>query len=147
VRILGGLLADSLYEGGQNTSILALFVMLTGALLLSTTSVFQLAVPATLLLAAGMGICNAAVFKIVTQVVPHAVGGAAGWVGGLGAFGGFVIPPIMAFAVSDLGQPGYSIGFIVFVVLALVSLGLTWTIKYSVAPTRSTAPANPAAAR
>lgn len=134
VRIFGGLLADSLQEGGQNTSILALFVMLSGGLLLATTSVFELAVPGVLLLAVGMGICNAAVFKIVPQVVPHAIGGAAGWVGGIGALGGFVIPLAMAFAVKDLGQPGYSIGFIVFVFLALASLGLTWTIKYAATP-------------
>jgi NNP family nitrate/nitrite transporter-like MFS transporter len=134
VRIFGGLLADSLYEGGQNTSILALFVMLTGGLVMATTTMFEMAVPGVLLLAVGMGICNAAVFKIVPQVVPQAVGGAAGWVGGLGAFGGFVIPPAMAFAVSDLGQPGYSIGFIVFVFLALLSLTLTWIIKYGSAP-------------
>jgi NNP family nitrate/nitrite transporter-like MFS transporter len=140
VRIFGGVLADSLYEGGQNTSILALFVMLTGALVMATTTMFEMAVPGVLLLAVGMGICNAAVFKIVPQVVPQAVGGAAGWVGGLGAFGGFVIPPAMAFAVSDLGQPGYSIGFVVFVLLALLSLSLTWVIKYGSAPAATTRP-------
>jgi NNP family nitrate/nitrite transporter-like MFS transporter len=134
VRVFGGLLADSLYEGGQNTSILALFVMLTGALLMTTTSAFEMAIPGVLLLAIGMGICNAAVFKIVPQVVPHAIGGAAGWVGGLGAFGGFVIPPAMAFAVGDLGQPGYSVGFVVFVFLSLASLSLIWVVKYAAAP-------------
>jgi NNP family nitrate/nitrite transporter-like MFS transporter len=131
MRIIGGVLADSLHEGGQNAGILSLLVMLTGALVMSTALTFELAVPAVLLLAIGMGICNAAVFKIVPQVVPQAVGGAAGWVGGLGAFGGFAIPPMMAFAVRDLGQPGYSIGFIVFVFLALVSLALTWIVKYA----------------
>ena len=59
-----------------------------------------------------------------------AVGGAAGWVGGLGAFGGFTIPLVMSFAVSDLGQRGYAIGFIVFVVLALMSMSVMWVIKY-----------------
>jgi NNP family nitrate/nitrite transporter-like MFS transporter len=140
MRIVGGVLADSLYEGGQNAGILSLLVMLTGALVMATALRFELAVPGVLLLAIGMGICNAAVFKIVPQVVPQAVGGAAGWVGGLGAFGGFAIPPMMAFAVRDLGQPGYSIGFIVFVFLALVSLALTWVVKYARAgaPTRET---------
>jgi MFS transporter, NNP family, nitrate/nitrite transporter len=143
MRIVGGVLADSLYEGGQNGSILSLLVMLTGALVMSTALTFELAIPGVLLLAIGMGICNAAVFKIVPQVVPQAVGGAAGWVGGLGAFGGFAIPPMMAFAVRDLGTPGYSIGFIVFVFLALLSLALTWIVKYArtseppVAATRS----------
>ena len=131
MRIIGGVLADSLHEGGQNAGILSLLVMLTGALVMSTALTFELAVPAVLLLAIGMGICNAAVFKIVPEVVPQAVGGAAGWVGGLGAFGGFVIPPTLAFAVKDLGRPGYAIGFIVFVVLALLSLALTWIVKYA----------------
>jgi NNP family nitrate/nitrite transporter-like MFS transporter len=131
MRIAGGVLADSLHEGGQNGGILSLLVMLTGALVMSSAMTFELAVPGVLLLAIGMGICNAAVFKIVPQVVPQAVGGAAGWIGGLGAFGGFVIPPMMAFAVRDLGQPGYSTGFIVFVFLALVSLTLTWIVKYA----------------
>ena len=131
MRIVGGVLADSLYEGGQNGSILALLVMLTGALLMSSALTFELAVPGVLLLAIGMGICNAAVFKIVPQIVPQAVGGAVGWVGGLGAFGGFAIPPMMAFAVRDLGRSGYSTGFIVFVFLALLSLALTWILKYA----------------
>jgi NNP family nitrate/nitrite transporter-like MFS transporter len=78
-----------------------------------------------------MGVCNAAIFKIVPQAVPGAVGGASGWVGGLGAFGGFVLPPILAFAVRDLGKQGYAIGFIVFVFLTLVSLTTAWVLKYS----------------
>ena len=108
--------------------------MLSGAIVMTTALSFELAIPGVLLLAIGMGIANAAVFKIVPQVVPQAVGGAAGWVGGLGAFGGFVIPPMMAFAVKDLGRPGYAIGFIIFVVLALLSLALTWIVKYARAP-------------
>jgi MFS transporter, NNP family, nitrate/nitrite transporter len=131
MRIVGGVLADSLYEGGQNGCILSLLIMLTGAIVMTTAMSFELAIPAVLLLAIGMGIANAAVFKIVPQVVPQAVGGAAGWVGGLGAFGGFAIPPMMAFAVRDLGRPGYATGFIVFVFLALLSLALTWIVKYA----------------
>jgi NNP family nitrate/nitrite transporter-like MFS transporter len=131
MRVLGGVLADSLYDGGKNGSILSLLIMLTGATIMTTALSFELAIPGVLLLAIGMGIANAAVFKIVPQVVPQAVGGAAGWVGGIGAFGGFVIPPMMAFAVRDLGRPGYAIGFIVFVFLALLSLALTWIVKYA----------------
>ena len=143
VRIAGGVMADRLYQGGYNTSILALLIMLAGALLMTTAREFELAIPGSILLAIGMGICNAAVFKIVPQVVPQAVGGAAGWVGGIGAFGGFVIPPAMAFAVRDLGVRGYSIGFVVFVFLALVSLGVAWILKYGTMPA-SAAGAQPA---
>jgi NNP family nitrate/nitrite transporter-like MFS transporter len=123
-------MADRLYQGGQNTGVLALLIMLSGALLMSTANDFELAIPGVMLLAIGMGICNAATFKILPQVVPGAVGGAAGWVGGLGAFGGFAIPPAMAFAVSDLGQRGYAIGFIVFVVLSLAAMSVMWLLKY-----------------
>jgi NNP family nitrate/nitrite transporter-like MFS transporter len=131
VRVGGGVLSDQLYEGGENTAILALLVTLVGALVMTSAHQFELAVPGEILMAFGMGICNAAVFKIVPQAVPQAVGGAAGWVGGLGAFGGFVIPPVMAFAVHNLGTPGYAIGFITFVFLSLFSLSMAWILKYA----------------
>lgn len=131
VRVLGGVLSDFLQEGGENTAILFLFVTLAGALVMTMARDFELAVPGIVLLAVGMGFTNAAVFKMVPQAVPRAVGGAAGWVGGLGAFGGFVIPPILGFAVRDLGERGYPIGFITFVFLALVSLVMVWVLKYA----------------
>ena len=131
VRIGGGLLSDQLREGGENTAILSLLIMMVGGLVMTTASQYELAIPGLVLLAFGMGICNAAVFKLVPQEVPQAVGGAAGWVGGLGALGGFVIPPALGFAVHDLGQRGYAIGFIVFVFLALFSLSMAWILKYT----------------
>lgn len=131
IRIAGGVLSDYLREGGENTAILALLIMLVGAIVMTGTTQFELAVPGEILLAIGMGVCNAAVFKLVPQAVPHAVGGAAGWVGGLGALGGFVIPPVMGFAVHNLGMRGYPIGFVVFVFLALFSLSMAWILKYS----------------
>jgi NNP family nitrate/nitrite transporter-like MFS transporter len=131
IRILGGIVSDKLREGGENTAILALFIMLMGALVMIGARDYQLAIPGEILLAFGMGICNAAVFKMVPQAVPQAVGGAAGWVGGLGAFGGFAIPPMLAFAVRDLGKSGYSIGFVVYLFLALLSLFMAWILKYA----------------
>jgi NNP family nitrate/nitrite transporter-like MFS transporter len=134
VRIAGGVLSDQLREGGENTAILALLIMIVGALVMTGSQQFELALPGEILLAIGMGISNAAVFKLVPQAVPEAVGGASGWVGGLGAFGGFLIPPVMAFAVRDLGKPGYATGFIVFVFLALLSLVAVWVLKYAHIP-------------
>ena len=131
VRVAGGVLSDQLQEGGENTAILALLITMVGALVMTSSRQFELAVPGEILMAIGMGICNAAVFKIVPQAVPQAVGGAAGWVGGLGAFGGFVIPPVMAFAVHDLGTSGYAIGFVTFVFLSLFSLSMAWILKYA----------------
>jgi NNP family nitrate/nitrite transporter-like MFS transporter len=134
VRIVGGILADKLQEGGENTAILALLITMVGALVMTGSRQFELSVPGEILMAFGMGLCNAAVFKIVPQAVPQAIGGAAGWVGGLGAFGGFVIPPVMALAVHNLGPPGYAIGFITFVFLSLFSLSMAWILKYSKEP-------------
>jgi MFS transporter, NNP family, nitrate/nitrite transporter len=134
VRIVGGVVSDTLREGGENTAILALLITLMGALVMISARDYQLAIPGEILLAFGMGICNAAVFKMVPQAVPKAVGGAAGWVGGLGAFGGFAIPPMLAFAVRDLGANGYSIGFIVYLFLTLLSLFMAWILKYSEIP-------------
>lgn len=134
VRIAGGILSDKLREGGENTAILALLIMLVGSLEMTSAQQFELALPGVILMAFGMGICNAAVFKLVPQEVPQAVGGAAGWVGGLGAFGGFVIPPMMAFAVHDLGTRGYAIGFVTFNFLALSSLSVAWVLKYADKP-------------
>lgn len=131
IRIVGGGLSDKLEEGGENTAILALLIMLNGATLMTLTKQFEVAVPGILLMAVGMGICNAAVFKMVPQEVPEAVGGAAGWVGGFGALGGFVIPPIMGFAVRQHGELGYPLGFITFLVLALLSLSAVWVLKYT----------------
>ena len=141
IRIVGGILSDLLHQGGENTAILALLIMLVGAMVMVGTTQFELAVPGEILLAIGMGICNAAVFKMVPEAVPHAVGGAAGWVGGLGALGGFVIPPVMGFAVRNLDQRGYPIGFVTFVFLALFSLSMAWVLKYTMeAPARAPAP-------
>jgi MFS transporter, NNP family, nitrate/nitrite transporter len=131
IRILGGTLSDHLKEGGENTAILGLLITMVGALVMTGSHQYELSVPGEILLAIGMGIANAAVFKIVPQAVPKAVGGASGWVGGLGAFGGFVIPPVMAMAVHNLGTPGYAIGFITFIFLSLFSLSMAWILKYS----------------
>ncbi|MCC7498260.1 MAG: MFS transporter [Bryobacterales bacterium] len=142
IRVGGGVLADKLREGGENTAVLALLIMLSGTLVMINASRYELALPGEVLMAFGMGVTNAAVFKMVPQAVPNAVGGASGWVGGLGAFGGFAIPPVLAFAVRDLGEAGYAIGFIVFVFLTLLSLTMVWVLKYSGDP----APAAPAPA-
>jgi NNP family nitrate/nitrite transporter-like MFS transporter len=131
IRIFGGILADRLQDGGENTAILGLITMLMGAVVMTTSQQFELAVPAMILLAVGMGSCNGAAFRLVSQQVPQAVSGAAGWVGGLGALGGFLIPPVLGFAVSNLGKPGYAIGFVVFIFLGVFSLSMAWILKYT----------------
>ena len=95
------------------------------------SSAFVISVIGCVLLAVGMGMSNAAVFKLVPQDIPEAVGGAAGWVGGLGAFGGFAIPPLLGIIVSSMGETGYSKGFGIFVIMAVLSLTLTLILKFN----------------
>jgi MFS transporter, NNP family, nitrate/nitrite transporter len=129
VRVVGGRISDRL--GGETTILGGLAVMLSGAALMAASGHFGLSVLAQLCLAAGMGVTNAAVFKLVPQEAPEAVGGASGWVGGLGAFGGFAIPPLLGAIARAQGQVGYTTGFLVFAALALVSLGLAYLLKKS----------------
>lgn len=49
-------------------------------------------------------------------------GGASGIVGGLGALGGFVIPPMLGLFAGALGPAGYSGGFFIYVVLAFAAM-------------------------
>jgi NNP family nitrate/nitrite transporter-like MFS transporter len=124
----GGVLSDRI--GGETTGILALGIMLAGAILMTLSGDFHLSVAAEILMAIGMGVANAAVFKLVAQEIPEAVGGAAGWVGGLGAFGGFAIPPLMGTIVQLQGTEGYATGFAVFICLAMASLLLVGVLKW-----------------
>jgi NNP family nitrate/nitrite transporter-like MFS transporter len=127
VRVGGGHLSDRI--GGETTGILGLGVMLAGAVLMTLSQDFSVSAAAQIVMAVGMGVANAAVFKLVPQEIPQAVGGAAGWVGGLGAFGGFAIPPLMGTIVQLRGTGGYASGFVVFVCLAAASLFLVVILK------------------
>lgn len=120
VRVYGGTLADKL--GGVKTSLLSMIIVLCASLLLSLVQSVELGITFAILLAIGMGVNNAAVFKLVPEYIPKAVGGASGWIGGLGAFGGFAIPPIMGAIAGSQGRIGYAHGFIVFSLLAVVSI-------------------------
>ena len=73
-----------------------------------------------------MGINNTAVFKMVPYYIPKAVGGASGWIGGIGAFGGFAIPPVLGAIAAKLGTEGCAGGFEVFLFLALICILILW---------------------
>ena len=121
-RIYGGKVADK--NGGEITTIVSLGIALIGAICMTFASTMTLAIIGIILLAIGMGVANAAVFKIVPNAVPEAMGGASGWIGGLGALGGFLIPPVMASFLNRSGFAGYSQGFSVSIVLIIVAIGV-----------------------
>lgn len=128
-RVLGGVVSDRL--GGEKTLIFSFGIALAGSLLMTQSHVIGLAVTSSLTLALGMGFANAATFKIVPQAVPDAVGGAAGWVGGLGTLGGFVLPPALGAIVAARGQEGYPQGFYIFMVLSGLALFLSFVLIHS----------------
>ncbi len=130
IRVWGGKLADQF--GGEKVAQMSLVTLTMGALVISFSQNLYLSLFAAIVMAVGMGIANAAVFKLVPAYVPEAVGGAAGWVGGLGAFGGFVIPPVLGLIVAKAGSVGYIRGFIVFVVLAVISWLMVKTLQLKV---------------
>ncbi|MGW8249813.1 MAG: MFS transporter, partial [Anaerolineales bacterium] len=129
IRVPGGSLSDKL--GGERTALLSLSTMLLGALLMTLSNFYALSILGVVLMAVGMGVSNAAVFKLMPQYVPQAVGGAAGWIGGLGAFGGFAIPPILGAFVRWLGNPGYATGFATYILLVVISLALAVVLRQS----------------
>jgi NNP family nitrate/nitrite transporter-like MFS transporter len=132
IRVPGGTLSDRL--GGEITALVSLSSTLIGAVLLTTSRAYALSVTGEVLMAAGMGVANAAVFKLMPEYIPEAVGGAAGWIGGLGAFGGFAIPPIMGAFVRAQGQIGFATGFVTFIFLSSLSLGFAYILKRNGAP-------------
>ncbi|MDX1610092.1 MAG: MFS transporter [Halofilum sp. (in: g-proteobacteria)] len=127
IRVPGGWWSDRL--GGERVATGALLILLVGATIISFGGHPVLAGIALLLVAFGMGVNNAAVFRLVPDYVPEAVGGAAGWVGGLGALGGFAVPPLLGAVVEWVGPVGYARGYLVYVALALLCLGLTAVLR------------------
>ena len=126
-RVFGGMLSERI--GGERTAILAFIGVLLGALVLTFMAGFGQAIAGELLIALGMGLGNAAVFKMLPKYVPEAVGGASGLVGGLGALGGFLLPPFLGAIVDAMGQRGYSGGFFAYVVLALIAIAVSIYFK------------------
>ncbi|MEE9399112.1 MAG: MFS transporter, partial [Dehalococcoidales bacterium] len=122
----GGSVSDRL--GGEKTAVIALVTLLVGSLVMTLSQTFALSITGEILMGMGMGVANAAVFKLVPQEVKEAVGGAAGWVGGIGAFGGFAIPPLMGLFVRVQGDTGYASGFSIFIGLSIISLTLAYLL-------------------
>lgn len=129
IRVPGGSWAD--HFGGEKIAASAYSLLLVGAVFMMLSASFAWTVAGEVLVAAGMGIANAAVFKLVPQYIPEAVGGAAGWVGGLGALGGFAVPPILGAIAQSFGPVGYARGYVVFVVLGALCLLLTFVLYRS----------------
>ncbi len=128
LRVVGGIVADRL--GGEPIVAASLAAVgLGGAAMALAQHAFTASVLVQGMLALGMGFGNAAVFKLAPRYTPAAVGGAAGIIGGLGALGGFVLPPLMGGIVRAAGPAGYGAGFWIFPVLSLIALLLFYRLR------------------
>ncbi len=119
-RVLGGAISDKI--GGERLSLFSFIIILIGSLILSFSFKFFFCFLGVILMSVGMGIANAAIFKLVPKYIKEAVGGAAGWIGGLGAFGGFAVPPVLGYFVDLLGNTGFARGFLVYALLSFISV-------------------------
>ncbi len=127
VRVAGGNLSDR--YGGENIALGSFVLVLAGASIMILSQSFLFDVVGSVVIGTGMGLANAAVFKLVARYVPEAVGGASGWVGGLGAFGGFVVPPLLGTFVDYFGGAGYALGFSIYLALAVMAILVTVVLR------------------
>ena len=127
IRVLGGKLSDRF--GGENMAILSFIIMAIGALVLTMSTTTYAAFSGMMVLGTGMGVANAAIFELVPKYIPNAVGGASGWIGGIGGTGTLFIIPVLGIFTDIYGHIGYARGFIVFVALSIVCAGISYALK------------------
>ena len=128
VRAVSGFMSDVL--GGSVSALIGLALLTAGAFVLTFSVAYGTSVVGMLVMAVGMGITNAATFRILLDYLPGGIGGAAGWVGGLGALGGFFYPIVLSqFLAGGLaGDPGYHDGFAIFILSG--GLGILLLCQY-----------------
>ena len=127
VRVAGGIASDRLPIRFALSGNFAL--MFAGLIVVGYSHVFAISLLGTIMIACGMGLQNAIVFKLLPAYVPNAVGGASGWVGGLGALGGFVLPPLMGLATGIIGGPeAYARGFLPLAALVLIAIPVGYAL-------------------
>ncbi|MEO7039142.1 MAG: MFS transporter [Candidatus Elarobacter sp.] len=127
VRVVGGIASDRLPIRFALAGNFAL--IFAGLTMVGLSHQFLVSLAGTIAVATGMGLQNAIVFKLVPIYVPNAVGGASGWVGGIGALGGFVLPPIMGIATALVGgADAYARGFLPLAGLALLAIPFVFAL-------------------
>jgi NNP family nitrate/nitrite transporter-like MFS transporter len=118
-RPVGGVLADRV--GGRRILKVVFPVTAAMAALLCVPSMVTVTLGA-LGMAAAIGLGNGAVFKLVPEYFPNAVGSVTGLVGAAGGLGGF-FPPLVLGAVKQLTGT-FAPGFVLLALFALACLAL-----------------------
>jgi len=123
MRPVGGILGDKLRGGGRAVLLWVFPLTAMFAIFMACPTMVTFTIGA-LGMAASIGLGNGAVFKLVPQFFPSAIGAVTGLVGAAGGLGGF-FPPLLVGALRE-ATGSYSWGF---VLLSFASLGcfcLTW---------------------
>lgn len=129
-RPLGGMLADRI--GGRRILLWVFPMTAAMAIFLACPSIVPFTIGA-LGMAASIGLGNGAVFKLVPDYFPGAVGAVTGLVGAAGGLGGY-FPPLVLGAIRQ-ATGSYTIGFVLLGVFALVCW---WVCLKSEERTRNT---------
>ncbi len=127
IRVPAGSVSDRF--GGENVTIVSFGIMAVGGAIMTSATGFWPAIVGMMVLGTGMGIANAAVFELVPKFVPEAVGGASGWISGIGGAGTLVILPALGLFVDVYGEIGYAWGFSLFVALSVICVGVAVALK------------------
>jgi NNP family nitrate/nitrite transporter-like MFS transporter len=133
MRPLGGILADRV--GGRLIlrvvfPLTALMAVLLACPMMSTFTIGALG------MAAAIGLGNGAVFKLVPDYYPKAVGSVTGLVGAAGGLGGFFPPLVLGGIYEMTGQLTW--GFILLAVFCLACWAMSWTADRKTVPLAAT---------
>ncbi|MFC6903924.1 MFS transporter [Halalkalicoccus tibetensis] len=128
IRIPGGSLSDRF--GGEDVAAVSFAVMVAGAGIATFATGITASFVGMMVLGTGMGIANAAVFELVPKYVPDAVGGASGWIGGIGGAGTLLVLPLLGVFVDVFGEIGYARGFSVIAGLSAACVAVSVALKF-----------------
>jgi NNP family nitrate/nitrite transporter-like MFS transporter len=117
MRPVGGILADKI--GGRKILLWVFPVTAAMAVFLACPSIVTFTIGA-LGMAAAIGLGNGAVFKLVPEYFPNAVGAVTGLVGAAGGLGGF-FPPLVLGAVRQ-ATGTFTLGFVLLGLFSLLCL-------------------------
>jgi MFS transporter, NNP family, nitrate/nitrite transporter len=127
-RPLGGWLSDKL--GGKTILTWVFTLGPVGALglaWLASNPTLELATVLFLITAAGLGLGNGAVFKLVAQFFPKNTGLITGIAGCAGGLGGFFPPLVLGFVKGAAGS--YVIGFVLLALFAALCLAMVLSLR------------------
>ncbi|HZJ55424.1 MAG TPA: MFS transporter [Myxococcaceae bacterium] len=118
-RPIGGVLADRI--GGARILMVVFPATAVCALLMARPAMETFTIGA-LGMAAAIGLGNGAVFKLVPEFFPEAVGSVTGLVGAAGGLGGFFPPLVLGALKQQTGS--YAPGFVCLALFALLCLAV-----------------------